>query len=362
MNRRKLRLALLIALPLAVLLGVAAYALALHLLKQQITRALGESGEVREIHVSLREVDIDGLRIKASRPGWPAEDELRAERVRVTPDLRSLFSDTIVVRSISVEDAALSVLRNRAGVQILPALLAPAKAAADVPAPPDQTGGTKIRIGEIRIRNSRLDFFDATVAARPLHLPLEQIDLRITDLLLPTLDEKAHLTLQAHVASQGKVNLSGELVPANLDADLRLKLAEVPLKLVEPYLFKGKAGEIKRGMLALDLHARVVKRHLNAPGYLTLSQLELGGLAGFTREAAAAWARAKGLDADTRRPVDLNFTLQGDLDDARFSLNDTIYAQGGLAALKLLGLGSPASSHAGKSSGLRGMFKNLFGK
>ena len=78
MNRRKLRLALLIALPLAVLFGVAAYALALHLLKQQITRALGESGEVREIHVSLREVDIDGLRIKASRPGWPAEDELRA--------------------------------------------------------------------------------------------------------------------------------------------------------------------------------------------------------------------------------------------------------------------------------------------
>ncbi|NSL55452.1 DUF748 domain-containing protein [Uliginosibacterium aquaticum] len=363
MKSRKLRLSLLIGLPLLAVLLVAGYFAALHILKQQIVAALGTTGEVREIRISLAHIEIEGLRIKASRPGWPAADELRAERVSVTPALRSLLSSTIVVRSIAIEDAALSVLRSRAGLKILPALLeAPAKPAAKPEAAPAaSTSGPKIRIERITLANSRVDFFDATVAAKPLHIPLDQIELSLEDLLLPAMDERARLHLQARVAGQGSLALEGDLVPANMDSDLRLKLANVPLKLVEPYLFKGKAGEIKRGSLALDLHSKVAQRQLKAPGHMVLSQLEIGGLAGLTREAAAAFARAKGLDADTRRPVDMDFTLQGNLDDARFSLNEAIYAQGGLAALKLIGLGSNSGSSS-SGGGLGETLKGWFGK
>ncbi|MDP5240983.1 DUF748 domain-containing protein [Uliginosibacterium sp. 31-16] len=364
MKSRKLRLTLLIGLPLLAVVLVAGYFAALHLLKQQITAALGQTGEVREIRVSLAHIEIDGLRIKASRAGWPGADELRAERVSVVPDLRSLLSDTIIVSSITVEDAALTVLRARDGIKILPALLdAPGKRKTKKDeAPAAEASGPKIRIGRFRLSNSRIDFFDATVAAKPLHIPLDQIELSLDDLLLPAMSDKARLSMQARVARQGTLALDGDLVPANMDSNLKLKLAGVPLKLVEPYLFKGKAGEIKSGTLALDLHSKVVKRQLKAPGHMSLHQLELGGLSGLAREAAAAFARAKGVDADTRRPVDMDFTLQGNLDDSRFSLNDTIYAQGGLAVLKLIGIGSASGSSDKSGSGLGDTIKGWFGK
>lgn len=364
MKSSKLRLALLVGLPLLAVLLVAGYFAALHLLKGQIVAALGKTGEVQDIRVSLAHIEIEGLRIKASRAGWPGADELRAKRVRVTPDLRSLLSDTIVVSSITVEDAALSVLRTREGMKILPALLdapgkAPTKKGVEKPA---KAAGPKIRIGSFKLTRSRVDFYDTTVAARALHIPLDQIELTLDDLLLPAMNEKAQLQLQARVAGQGSLALDGDLVPANMDSDLKLKLAGVPLKLVEPYLFKGKAGEIKSGTLALDLHSIVAKRQLKAPGHMLLSELEIGGLTGFAREAMAAFARSKGVDADTRRPVDMDFTLQGNLDDSRFSLNETIYAQGGLAALKLIGIGGSSGGSDKPGSGLGDALKGLFGK
>lgn len=368
MNFRRLRRILLIALPLLAVLLVLGYYAALHLLRQQITAALGATGEVQRIDVSLNKVVIEGLRIKASRPGWPTTDELRATRVSVTPDLRSLLGGAIVIRRIHVEDAALTVLRSKTGMKILPALLDPApKPHAEKTAAKTETSGASslplIRIGAIELSNSRIDFYDATIAARPHHIGLDQLALTLEKLRLPALDERAPLQLQARVAEQGTLTLNGWLVPANMDSDLKLKLANLPLKLLEPYLFKGKAGEVKAGRAALDLHAKVSQRKLSAPGHLSLTQLELGGLAGFTREALAALARSKGLDADTSRPVNLDFTLQGNLDDARFSLNEAIYAQAGLATLQLLGLSTPGGSgKQGSKGGLGDMIKGLFGK
>jgi uncharacterized protein involved in outer membrane biogenesis len=359
MKLHKLRLTLLIGLPLLAVALVAGYYFALHTLKQQIVTALGQTGEMGELRVNLSHIQIDKLRIKASRAGWPTPDEFRADQVRITPDLRSLLSGTIEVQSITVENAAMTVLRGQAGVKILPALLEkPNPRTADAASP----SGPNVHIHRITMRNSRVDFYDATVAARRLHIPLDQIELTLKDLQLPAMDEAVALQLQARVAAQGRLDLTGQLVPANMTSDLRLKLSSVPVKLLEPYLFKGKAGEVRGGSLAMDMHAKVVQRKLNAPGHLTLTQLELGGLSGLAREALAAFARAKGLDADTKRPVDLDFTLQGNLDDSRFSLNDAIYAQGGLAVLKLIGLGGSGDNADKPGAGIVNAIQGLFGK
>ena len=359
MKVHKLRVILLIGLPLLAVGLTAGYFFALHALKQQIVAALGQTGEMSELRVNFSHVEIDNLRIKASRAGWPTPDEFRAERVRVSPDLRSLLSGTIVIHSIAVENAAITVLRGQAGVKILPALLDAPNKGGSTAAP---HSGPKNHINQVTLTNSRVDFFDATVAAKRLHIPLDQIELNLKDLHLPAMDEAVALQLQARVAGQGRLDLTGSLVPANMASDVRLKLSAVPVKLLEPYLFKGKAGEVKGGSLALDMHAKVVQRKLHAPGHMTLTQLELGGLSGFAREALAAFARAKGLDADTKRPVDMDFTLQGNLDDSRFSLNDTIYAQGGLAVLKLIGLGGSGPSSDKQGSGIAGAIQGLFGK
>ncbi|MDQ8023788.1 MAG: DUF748 domain-containing protein [Moraxellaceae bacterium] len=354
MNRR-LRLALLIAVPLFAVLACAGYYAALHMLRTQIVAALGETGEVGEIRVGLARIEIDNLRIRASQRGWPTQDELRAARVFVTPDLRSLLGGSIVVSRIEIEDAALTVLRSRAGLKIVPALLdKPKQPPAGKQADPESSAGSgpQVRIGHIALRDSRVDFFDATLGGKAQHIPLDELALDLTDLVLPALDARSQLDVQARVAGQGRLALDGWLVASTLDSDLQLKLSDTPLKLVGPYLFRKPYGDVKAGTLALDVRSKIDKRRLSAPGHMQLTGLELGGVAGFTREAAALFARSRGLDADTKRPVSLDFTVQGNLDDSRFSLNEAIYAQAGRAVVQLVGLGgSDGGSSEGSSSG-----------
>ncbi|MEC5398805.1 DUF748 domain-containing protein [Uliginosibacterium sp. H1] len=364
MNRR-LRLGLLIAVPLLVVAVCGGYYAALHLLRAQIVAALGQTGEVGEIRVGLARIEIDGLRIRASQRGWPTQDELHAARVFVTPDLRSLLGGRIVVSRIEIEDAALTVLRNRAGMQIVPALLdKPKQPAAGKPAGPDAPAGSgpQVRIGHIALRDSRVDFYDATLGGKAQHIPLDELALDLTDLVLPAFDARSQLDVRARVGGQGRLALDGWLVAGTLDSDLQLKLTDTPLKLVGPYLFRKPYGDVKAGTLALDVRSRIDKRRLHAPGHMQLSGLELGGVAGFTREAAAVFARSRGLDADTKRPVALDFTVQGNLDDSRFSLNEAIYGQAGKALVQLVGLGGGSSDGTSSGTGIGSQIEDAVGK
>lgn len=360
---RKVVLILAVVLCVLALLGVGAYIGALHVLRQQVVATLGEGGEVQDIRAGLGGIEIVGLHIKArksTRLTWPTEDELRAERIVVVPALSTLLSDTIVIHSITVENAVMPILRNRAGMQILPGLRGSQLSEDDK----GRTGSSKekrehrIRIGNIHFIHSRIDFYDTTVHQKPVPLPIQDIDLDLDNLVLPALDEKAALRLEARVASQGTLSLKGWLVPAGMDSDLTLKLARVPMTIIEPYLFRGTLGQVKGGELALDLRSRINKRQLTAPGKAIITQLELSGLLGMGRTATAL-LHGKFHQADNQ-DVDFSFTLNGNLDDNRFSLNDSIYLQAGSALLKVLGIDPLAGSTTSPAKEISSAIRNLF--
>ena len=88
MNKPARRWPLIVAGTLVVLLVVAfaAFQFAIRALKGQVEQALGPHGEVKEIRVTLTGVEITGIRIRAPESSgknaeWPAEDQLRAERI-----------------------------------------------------------------------------------------------------------------------------------------------------------------------------------------------------------------------------------------------------------------------------------------
>ena len=96
----------------------------------------------------------------------------------------------------------------------------------------------------------------------------------------------------------------------------------------------------------------MAKNRVHAPGTVTLTGLELAGssFAGLPRQAVIA-----AMSRDGRIQVD--FTLEGRLDDPKFSLNETIAMKlaGGLA--ESLGV-----SIGGVVEGLGGMVKGLLGR
>ncbi|HWP17830.1 MAG TPA: DUF748 domain-containing protein [Burkholderiaceae bacterium] len=351
--------ALLIALALLAVIGLR---LAVHELHQQVRAALGPRSEVGEIVVGWHAIEVRQLRIRADRQGrgaWPTEDELRAERVVVVPQLRSLLSGEVRIQRVVIEDGYVSLLRTRDGrLRVLPALLERPKDKAgsadeSAPMPP-------IHIAEVSLEGGALEFYDASVRRPALKLRLEQLATTVGPLDLPRLDTPTRIRLDGvlkGVQRDGRVRLEGEATFATREVKLRADLRGVDLVALQPYLLKVAETGVKRGSLDLRLDATVRNERLRAPGHLTLTGLELsnsggvlGTFAGVPRQAVLAAMSRNGR-------IDLDFTLEGRLDDPSFSLNESFATKVASGLAESLGV-----SVGGVVQGVGDVIKGLFGR
>lgn len=359
-SRRRSLVALAIAL---VLLLVAGPYLAAWQLQTRIEAALGPRATLGDISIGWSgSVELRQLRIQAA-PGWPAEDELRAERVHIRPDLRSLLGGPWRIASVTVEGGYLSAQRSRDGrLRLLPALLEESAGRAQAPSQ-DPTLAPAIEIDEIRLADGALAFFDHSVRRPALQLRIEQLAAKLGPLRLPALDQALQIELGGVFKGpqrDGRIEIQGRYTPSSHDADLRAHFSDVDLLALQPYLLKVAEAGVRRGTLDLDVHATVVGERLRAPGTLTLTNLELasGGGPLATLATFAGVPRQAVLAAMTRDGrLQVRFTLEGRLDDPAFSLNENLATKLASGLAETLGV-----SVSGVVKGLGGLVKGLFGR
>ena len=316
--------AALIAVVMIALLAAGLQAATWHL-QRQLIAVLGPDSEIGDVRIGWGEVVIERVRIRAPQ-GWPVEDTLRAGRIYIAPDLRSLFGERLLVRRIVFENAYLSILREPGGaLRLLPSLVDrrdrnPQSARASAPV---------LTIGRIELDNAALDLYDRSVrAGRTVQLRLDEVQGGLDDLRVPELDRRSEIQLQAKVRSparEGSATLDGWLQLSSRDSELDIGLHDVDLVLLAPYLMRESDAGVQRGRVALQVQSAVRNRQLEAPGELVLSDLKLdsgGGVVrsfmGVPRQAVLAALQSGG---DELR---LRFELKGDLDNPAFSLNETL--------------------------------------
>ena len=352
--RRRLCIAAGVLAALLVLAFVALH-IAARALRPHIESALGPRASIGAIEAGLTGIELHDVRIAAA-PGWPAPDELRAARIHVMPDLRSLFGGPWRIVRVRVEGGYVSALRPRkGGLRLLPALTergAPSARRASGP-------GTAVHIGSVQLDDAAFDFFDASVRQPPLALRLQRLNAEAGPIVVPALDREIALTLEAVLDApqrDGRLSINGTLTPATRDAKLQARFAGVDMVLLQPYVLKGSDTRIQRGTLDLRLDATVVRGKLNAPGHLTLTNLELadGGpmatFAGVPRRAVLAAMTERGR-------LEVAFTLDGRLEDPAFSLNENLATKVTAGMADSLGV-----SLSGAVQGLGGVVKGLFGR
>ena len=313
------------AILLAFLLGlIIVFQVAGRILKEQVIEALGPDSELTSIHPGLTGVVVEGLRIRGPKD-WPAEDALRAKRVVIRPDLFALFTGTYRIGAITIEEAYLSVLRAKPGrIRVLPSLLEqPADKAADKTQP--KTEVPKILIGQIKLKDSALEFFDATLRKPPFKLRLEQLQLKVSDLEIPQLSMRTEIALDGvikGVQHDGEVSIKGWIVPATQDSSITTRLNQIDLVALEPYLIKASETGVQSGSLNLEVQSDVRKKQLQAPGQATLSRLKLAP--GGTSFMGVPRNMVVGLLKNDQDQINVKFKLEGDLNNPQFSLNETL--------------------------------------
>ena len=348
--------------PVALLLiAAAAYQLALHRLKAGILEALGPHATVGAMDLSWRALELRDLRVRASTPGWPDEDELRATRIQVIPDLRSTLRGQWRVRQLIIDEAYVSVLRTPQGqLRVLPAWLEKTGDTARRGAlTPVSTDMPDIHIEEVRLQNMQSGFFDASVQRPPHRIQLEQVNAELGPIGLPALSEPVHIDLRARLRgpqSQGSITIDGDVTPATRDAKISTRLEGVDLIALRPYLLKLNEGGVKKGTLDMQLDATVQDQHLHAPGRMTLIDLELGAGRGVLGTIAGVPRRAVLAAMSEHGRIDMKFTLDGRIDDPAFSLNEQLTVRTAAGLADALGV-----SLTGIAEGFGGMIKGLFG-
>lgn len=340
------------------------FQVAVHRLRSGIEQALGPGASMDALEVGWSGVQLRGLRVRAGAKGWPAEDELRADRVQVVPELGSALGRVWRVRSITIDDAYVSALRTADGkLRVLPSLLERGvqtrmAAAASEPAAAASTSN-QVRIAQIKLMGGQVDFFDASVRKPPHRLRLEALSVTLDDLVVPALDQSMHIDLKGLLKGphhDGQVTVAGDFTPASHDARLAGRLSGVDLVALQPYLVRLNEGGVRSGSMDLDFDATVLKNHLHAPGKITLTNLELGSAGGVLGTFAGVPRRVVIAAMSEKGRIDLKFTLDGRLDDPQFSLNEQLAVRTAVGLAESLGV-----SLTGVVEGVGSMIKGLFG-
>ena len=333
----------LIALACVIVLAIGvfvAYQIALGELRSRVVNALGTQSEVGEIHVSFKDITITDLKLNAPA-GWPVRHVLTAARVVIAPDLGSITSGVFRINRIRIERATLAVLRDRSGkLRVLPSFTEKSSAsgksgAADVPA-------TTVLIELIELKDSAISFFDEAVRSPPLQVRLDNVLASITNLRVPELTGKSAIDINANIAGptqRGTLAIAGNMEFASRDGNIKTTMRDVEIAPLEPYLIKAAETGVRKGTLDLDLTAKVESKRLTAPGKLVLKGLELRSsekaastFMGMPRDAVVNLIRER----DGR--IDVPFTLDGNLNDPRFSLDSAYKARLAIATAGALGV------------------------
>jgi hypothetical protein len=325
-----------------------------------VAAALGPQASVRSIELGWTGVEVQGLVVHGTPGRWPAEHELRADRVTIRPALSSLWRDGWQLASVQVHGGYVSMLRGRDGrLQVVPSLRG--RDAPGGKAGAGETTGARVRIESLVLDGVAVDVFDATVGrSTPHRLQLTDVRAEAGPLALPALDERIDLELEARLRGgprDGRIAVRGHLTPATRASDLRVQARGLDLRALQPYLLRNGEGAVRAGTMDLDLHARAADGRLDAPGRVVLDGLELqggGGLlgtfAGVPRQAVLA-----AMSRDGR--IEMEFRLEGRVDDPQFSINELFAARFAVGLAEKLGV-----SLGGVVEGVGSLVKGLFGR
>lgn len=185
---------------------------------------------------------------------------------------------------------------------------------------------------------------------------------------MPDLAGRTQLRLEGVVKGvqrNGTLSINGWGELAAKDSEIATRLRGVDLIAFQPYLIKAAETGVKRGTLDLDLKSTVRKNVLHAPGTLTLTGLELasgggafGTFMGMPRQAVLNSLKNR------NDQITMRFTLEGNLKDPKFSLNESFARRVGSGIAESLGVSIEGLAR-GVGDATRGVgesVRRLFGK
>jgi uncharacterized protein involved in outer membrane biogenesis len=347
-----------------------------HEVKERIVEALAPLGTAESIDVGFSAITLRRVRLTAP-DDWPTHDAMTADEITMTPDVRDLLQHHVHIRSVVVRGFNLALVRTASGrLELLPKLRQsisqPANAASGASAEADKRPPLPAEklIDHIAFADGQFVFYDAYIGKPPYKVTITDSSASVDHIHLPDLTEPTRLSMKGSIKGPthtGKVTFDGWMKIASKDSQTTTTLRGVDVVTLDPYLLKkaGAKAQVKGGTLDLNMQAAVTSYHIHAPGAVTLHHLQLAEtddpLDTFMQiptRAAVAALKEHGDD------ITLHFTIDGNLRDPKFKLNESLITELRANFAKALGVSAEGvAKGAGETvKGLGNALKNLLGQ
>jgi hypothetical protein len=287
-------------------------------IKYIIESRFGDVVSVDRINLQWNQVDVLNLCLKNPM----GKDIIKIESISLKADFMSFFKKEYVISKLSVKNLYILIERDKSGNVIGPAL--PSRPVAEKPEKPSPS----IVLKKIIVTGGSLDYLDIKVSGgQPVFIKLRDIEFEANNVLLPPDGRLTTFRLSAAIPSKGNkgtVKSNGKInLKTKKDLECKINAQRIDIVEFKPYFQKKNSIDITKGFLDIDMDAKVVSNKINAPGRAVLRNLEFksGSSIGNTVFDVPLSAAVSFLK-NNRDEISVNFVLEGNLDDPKFSIKE----------------------------------------
>jgi len=254
------------------------------------------------------------------------------KNLRLEPVEYNLAPARLEIGTLTLSGPDVNVVRQQDGMhnlaQILPAKGTESSGQAETPVEETDSRAEStaasdefiFRIGQILLQDGHVSYADRTL--KPAFATrIDRLNGSLTG-LSNVAPQQGRVSLQGRIGDVASVKLDGSVGTLGTEdvSDLALKVDNVSLPALSPYLSRYLGYRIKSGKLDLDLDYRFIGSNIDAANHVVLDQMELGATVASEQAVKAPVKLGLALLQDSRGLIDINLPVAGDLDDPKFSL------------------------------------------
>jgi len=302
----------------------------------ELKRMMGPGITVSEIRIKLTHLAVKGIRYEDPQM---KKRFLQIEEIRVYPALFSSLKGALRIRELAILRPSFFFYRSREGAFVGP-WPAGEKEKRDRETKEKKAGKAfQMRIDRLRIQEGAVDFEDRKVEGPPAETHVRKMDLDVRDIRYPFASIHSPIALKGKMvgpSKEGDLETKGWIDFNSLDMDTVFKVRELEVKTLEPYYRKRVSAEIESGYMTMQAKINVKKKVIDAPGSLELTDLRVreGGGSVFYIPAKTLVSLLK----DKGNRINVDFHVQGNLDDPQFSLQENVMRKIAISLAEALGV------------------------
>jgi hypothetical protein len=315
--------------------------------KHKLDQFLGNNFSVQEVRLKWNKVEA--LNVSYKNP--EGKTVFHTDSLVLSSDFMGLFKKDYNVSSATLVNPYLMLEKDKEGAFKNP-----------FPSQKDKNGNkpsSEFRIQKVEIINGSLDYIDDEVSGEPVITELRNIDIDSENIIFPIRNNLTDYRFTAKVSgklSAGIIKSEGKIALKTFDMDSKVKAKNLDVTHFNPYFKKKSTVDIKRGFLDLDIDMKIISGKIIAPGRAVLSDLQFESESGTKAKFLKLPVHAiMAFLKDNKDRIAFDFTLEGDLDNPKFSLREGAVDKLTIGIAKKLGLPVESISESIVSLGAEGV-------